>query len=62
MLNDENLKLGRINVIQVLGKFKVKEAIPKIIELLENPPMRCSALNALDRFKDSKFLPYFESI
>lgn len=38
----------------------MKEAIPKIIELLEDSDFRETGLDALDRFKDSKFLPYFE--
>ena len=46
--------------ILLLGKFKVEDAIPMLIELLEDEDVRLQAINALASFKRKEFRCHFE--
>ena len=51
---------NRQMIILLIGKLKVEEAIPILIDLLEDEGVRLQAITALGNFKREEFRPYFE--
>ena len=47
-------------IILLVGKLKVKEAIPILINLLEDEAVRLQAIVALGKFKQENLRPHFE--
>ncbi|MDE7252487.1 MAG: HEAT repeat domain-containing protein [Acetatifactor sp.] len=47
-------------LILLMGEWKVEDAIPILIELLEDEDVRLHAISALGYFKREEFRPYFE--
>ena len=47
-------------LILLVGEWKIEEAIPILIDLLEDEDVRLHAISALGYFKREEFRPYFE--
>lgn len=60
MLNKDKLGWKRLYIIQIVGKLKIKEAIPKLIKLLDDEDLREFVLEGLNYYKNPDLLPYFE--
>jgi len=57
-----NSKYGRSRqmVVLLVGKLKVKDAVPILIKLLDDDDVRGHAIAALGEFKNEEFRKYFE--
>ena len=60
IISDPSYGQDRQMVILLVGKLKVKEAIPILINLLEDEGVRLQAIAALGDFKQENLRPYFE--
>jgi hypothetical protein len=59
MLCDSKLGRKRLYVVQAIGKLKLKEAIPQLIELLKDEDLREDVVDALGKYKNVELLQYF---
>ena len=60
IISDASYGRDRQMVILLVGKLKVKAAIPVLIDLLEDEGVRLQAIAALGDFKRDELRPYFE--
>ena len=60
IISNSSYGQDRQMIILLVGKLKVKAAIPILINLLEDEGVRLQAIAALGDFKQEKLRPYFE--
>jgi len=60
IISDPAYGKDRQMVVLLVGKLKAEEAVPVLIELLEDEGVRLHAIIALGNFKREEFRPYFE--
>lgn len=60
IITTPNYGISRQMVVLLFGKLKVEEAIPVLINLLDDSDVTGHAINALSQYKREKIRPYFE--
>ena len=60
IISNSSYGQDRQMIILLVGKLKVKAAIPILINLLEDEGVRLQAIAALGDFKQENLRPYFE--
>lgn len=60
IISNSSYGQDRQMIILLVGKLKVKAAIPILIDLLEDESVRLQAIVALGEFKQENLRPYFE--
>lgn len=60
IISNPEYGINRQMVILLVGKLKVEEAVPILIDLLEDKEVRLHAISALGDYKREEFRPYFE--
>ena len=60
IISNPEYGINRQMVILLVGKLKVEEAVPILIDLLEDKEVRLHAISALGDYKREEFRPYFK--
>ena len=60
IISDSKYGTNRQMLILLIGEWKVEEAIPTLIQLLEEEDVRLHAISALGYYKREEFRPHFE--
>ena len=60
IVSQPNFGSSRKMIILLLGKLRAEEAVPFLINLLEDEDVRLQAICALGNYKRNEFRPYFE--
>lgn len=60
IISNPEYDISRQMLVLLVGKLQIEEAIPILIDLLEDKSVRLHVICALSDFKREEFRPYFE--